>query len=222
MEIDDGLGAFSGLQESHVLFIILEEILGEDGRAAGVAEDVEVALDIRITIRVVFTEPVAGEPVFGGPVEGCCEPVCRGLSRGGVAALSAGVNPFSAGSCSVDVKGDEEYLVFAQFLTECVDPAAALREGDIIQLRNQEPGIEAQGDQVFLNLFCEEASVCVFAEEAVRAPLARGVLAVAIVEEDCHFYRLVCDGKLGIKCGNNYIQDFPLSLQIEKPHNGNL
>ena len=63
MEIDDGLGAFSGLQEGYVVFIILEEILGEDGRAAGVAEDVEVALDIRITIRVVFTEPMAGEPV---------------------------------------------------------------------------------------------------------------------------------------------------------------
>ena len=188
VEIDDGLGAFSGLQEGYVVFIILEEILGEDGRAAGVAQHVEVALDIRITIRVVFTEPVAGEPVFGGLVEGCCEAVCRGLSRGGVAAPSAGIHPFTAVSCRIDVKGDEEYLVFAHFLTECVDPVAALGEGDIVQLRNQEPGIEAQGDQVFLNLFCEEASVCVFAEEAVRAPLAGGFLAVAIVEEDNHNY----------------------------------
>ena len=186
VEIDDGLGAFSGLQEGYVVFIILEEILGEDSRAAGVAKDVEVALDIRITIRVVFTEPVVWEPVFGGLVESRCEPVCRGLSRGGVAAPSADVHPFTAVSCCIDVKGDEEHLVFTQFLTECVDPVAALGEGDIVQLRNQEPGIEAQGDQVFLNLFCEEASVCVFAEEAVRAPLAGGVLAVAVVEEDCH------------------------------------
>ena len=58
MEIDDGLGAFSGLQEGYVVFIILEEILGEDGRAAGVAQHIEVAFNIRITIRVVFTEPV--------------------------------------------------------------------------------------------------------------------------------------------------------------------
>lgn len=68
MEIDDGLGAFSGFQECHVLFIVLEEILGEDSRAAGVAQHVEVALNIRITIRVVFTEPVTGEPVFSGLV----------------------------------------------------------------------------------------------------------------------------------------------------------
>ena len=190
MEIDDGLGAFSGVQEGYVVFIILEEILGEDGWAAGVAKDVEVALDIRITIPVVFTEPVTGEPVFGGLVEGRCEPICPGLSRGGVAAPSAGVHPFTAVSCRIDVKGDEEHLVFAQFLTECVDTAAALREGDILQLRNQEPGIEAQGNQVFLDLFCEEASVGVFAEEAVRAPLAGGVLAMAIVEENCHSYRL--------------------------------
>ena len=110
----------------------------------------------------------------------------------------------TAGSCSVDVKGDEEYLVFAQFLTECVDTAAALREGDILQLRNQESGIEAQGDQVFLNLFCEEASVCVFAEEAVRAPLARGVLAMAIVKEDCHSKSQVClpGCKMARKSGN--------------------
>ena len=110
----------------------------------------------------------------------------RGLSRGGVAAPPAGVHPFKAVSCRIDVKGDEEHLVFAQFLTECVDTAAALREGDILQLRNQEPGIEAQGDHVFLDLFCKEASVGVFAEEAVRAPLAGSVLAMAIVEKDCH------------------------------------
>ncbi len=76
VEIDDGLGAFSGFQECHVLFIVLEEILGEDSRATGVAEDVEVALDIRIAIRVVFTEPVIRKPVFGGLVEGRCEAVC--------------------------------------------------------------------------------------------------------------------------------------------------
>lgn len=80
MEIDDGLGAFSGLQEGYVVFIILEEILGEDGWAAGVAQHIEVALDIRITIRVISTEPVIWEPVFSGLIEGRCEPVCQSLS----------------------------------------------------------------------------------------------------------------------------------------------
>ena len=88
------------------------------------------------------------------------------------------------------MNGDKNNLVFPDFLTNPVDAGAALGEGNVLQLRNQETGIEAQGDQVFLDLFCEEASVGVFAEEAVRAPLAGSVLAMAVVEEDCHSYRL--------------------------------
>lgn len=144
MEVDDGLGAFYGLQEGYVVFVILEEILGEDGWAASVAQHVEVALDIRITIRVVFTEPVTGEPVFGGLVEGSCEAVCPGLSLGGVAAPSAGVHPFLAVSCSIDVKGDEDYRLVDGFLANLVDTAAALGEGDILQFRYQKPGIKFQ------------------------------------------------------------------------------
>lgn len=154
------------------------------------AENVEVGFDVGISVCVVGSQALAGEMFIGGSVQAASEAVGLGIAPGGVAAPTVGIEPFSAVSGSVDVKGDEEYLVFAQFLTECVDSAAALREGDILQLRNQETGIEAQGDQVFLNLFCEEASVCVFAEEAVWAPLAGGVLAVAVVEEDCHSYRL--------------------------------
>lgn len=170
------------------------------------AENVEVGFDVGISVCVVGSQALAGEMFIGGSVQAASEAVGLGIAPGGVAAPSAGVHPFTAVSCRIDVKGDKEHLVFAQFLTECVDPVAALGEGDIVQLRNQEPGIEAQGDQVFLDLTGEETSVGVFAEEAVRAPLARGVLAVAIVEEDCHFYHLVCDGKVDIKCGNNYIQ----------------
>lgn len=40
VKINDGLGAFFGLKEGHVLAIIHEEVLGQDSRAAGVADDV--------------------------------------------------------------------------------------------------------------------------------------------------------------------------------------
>ncbi len=154
------------------------------------AENVEVGFDVGISVCVVGSQALAGEMFIGGSVQAASEAVGLGIAPGGVAAPTAGIEPFSAVSGSVDVKGDQNHQVVPEFLTDSIDPAAALWEGDIIQLRNQEPGIEAQGDQVFLDLFCEEASVCVFAEEAIRAPLAGSVLAVAIVEKDCHSYRL--------------------------------
>ena len=154
------------------------------------AENVEVGFDVGISVCVVGSQALAGEMFIGGSVQAASEAVGLGIAPGGVAAPTAGIEPFSAVSGSVDVKGDQNHQVVPEFLTDSIDPATALWEGDIIQLRNQEPGNEAQDDQVFLNLFRKETSVGVFAEEAVRAPLAGGVLAVAIVEEDCHSYRL--------------------------------
>ena len=103
-----------------------------DGRAAGVAQHIEVALNIRITIRVVFTEPVIGKPGLCCVVQGSCEPVCRGLSLGGVAAPSAGVHPFPAISCGIDMKGDENHLVNPGFVTNPVDAGAAIGEGNVL------------------------------------------------------------------------------------------
>ncbi len=79
------------------------------------------------------------------------------------------------------MNGDKNNLVFPDFLTNPVDAGAALGEGNVLQLRNQEPGIQSLGEDLLLDLTGEESSVCIFAEEAVRAPLAEGVLAMAIV-----------------------------------------
>ena len=161
-------------------------------------ENEEVLLDVRISISIILPDIVSRELGLRRLVQTSCQTIRASFPDGCEATPASGVHPLLAIACSVDVKGDEEHLVFAQFLTECVDTAAALREGDIVQLRNQEPGIETQGNQVFLDLFCEEASVGVFAEEAVRAPLAGSVLAMAIVKKNNHSCRLWFDGKMMI------------------------
>ena len=46
MEIDCGLGAFFGLQKGYVLAVIHKKVLGQDSRATGVADDVEVLFDV--------------------------------------------------------------------------------------------------------------------------------------------------------------------------------
>ena len=48
MEIDCGLGAFFGLQKGYVLAVIHKKVLGQDSRATGVADDVEVLFDVGI------------------------------------------------------------------------------------------------------------------------------------------------------------------------------
>ena len=77
---------------------------------------------------------------------------------------------------------------------------------------NYELDVEAQGEEPFPDQEGEVAVVGVFAEVAVWAPLAGRIKAMAIVEEDLHSCCLDSDSKLGRICGNNYFQEFPLSL----------
>ena len=84
---------------------------------------------------------------------------------------------------------DQEDLVGAELLADLVDPAAALLQGDVFSLRNQELDVEAQGEQLLPDTEGEVAVVGVFMEVPVGAALARGVDAVAIVEEDLHSCR---------------------------------
>jgi hypothetical protein len=96
------------------------------------------------------------------------------------------------------MKGDKNNLVFPGFLTNPVDAGAALGERNVLQLRNQEPGIQSLGDEALLDLACEETSVCILAEEPVRTPLAGSVLSMAIVKKNNHSCRLWFDGKMMI------------------------
>ena len=65
MEVNDGLLTCVGFEEGEVIGIGHEEILREDSWAEGVAEDVEVLLDVGIAIGYIGSELHAGE-VLGG------------------------------------------------------------------------------------------------------------------------------------------------------------
>ena len=58
MEIDCGLGAFFGLQKGYVLAVIHKKVLGQDSRATGVADDVEVLFDVGISEEDTDDAPV--------------------------------------------------------------------------------------------------------------------------------------------------------------------
>ena len=186
MEVNKGLLAFFAEEEVAVLVVVHEEVLREDGRAGGVAEEVEVGFLVGVGVGVVGAEAVAGEVGLGGGVEGGGEDIGPGVSSGGVGAPAAGGEPAVATAGGVAVDGDEEDVVFAQLAAPLVHAAAALGQGDVLFLRDKEFGVEAEGEEAVHDAGGDEAVPGVFPEHPVGRALARRVDAVAVVDEDFH------------------------------------
>ena len=186
MEVNKRLLAFFAEEEVTVLVVVHEEVFGEDGGAGGVAEEVEVFLEVGVAVGVVGAETVAGEVGLGGGVEGGGEGIGPGVATGGVGAPAAGGEPAVASAGGVAVDGDEEDVVFAQLAAPLVHAAAALGQGDVRFLGHQEGGVVAPGLEGGDDAAGEEPVLGVFQETAVGAPLALGVDAVAVVDEDLH------------------------------------
>jgi len=186
MKVNKGLLAFWAEEEGAVVVIVYEEVFGEDGGAAGVAEEVEVGFEVGVGVGVVGAETVAGEMVAGGGVEGGGEGIGPGVATGGVGAPAAGGGPVFAGTGGVAVDGDEEYVVFAQLAAPLVHAAAALGQGDVVFLGYQKGGVVAPGLEGGDDAAGKEPVLGVFQEAAIGAALARSVDAVAVVDEGFH------------------------------------
>ncbi len=186
MEVNKRLLAFFAEEEVTVLVVVHEEVFGEDGGADGVAEEVEVGFLVGVAVGVVGAEAHAGEVGLGGVVEGGGEGIGTGGAGSGVGAPAAGGEPAVAAAGGVAVDGDEEDVLAAQLAAPLVHAAAALGQGDVRFLRHQERGVQAPGREGGDDAAGEEPVLGVFQETAVGAPLALGVDAVAVVDEDLH------------------------------------
>ena len=186
MEVNEGLLAFGAEEEGAVGGVVHEEVFGEDGGAGGVAEEVEVFLEVGIGVGVVGAEAMAREVGLGGVVEGGGEGIGPGVSTGGVGAPAAGGEPAVATAGGVAVDGDEEDVVFAQLAAPLVHAAAALGQGDIRFLRDKEFGVEAEGEEAVHDAGGDETVPGIFPEHSVWRALARRLDAVTIVDEDFH------------------------------------
>lgn len=181
-------------QKGQVFLVVHEEVFGDDGGTAGVAEDVKVGFEVGIAIAVVLAEFVAGKIEGGGFIEAVGKSVTCGLATGGVGAPTAGVHPPGAVAGGVDVDGDEADVVGSELGAAFVDTANALRERDVVFFGDEEFGVVAAVLEVEGDGGGNLSRVEVFAEATVRRALARGVKAMAVVEEDFH-------GVAGFGCG---------------------
>ena len=69
VKVNEGLLAFGAEKEVAVFVVVHEEVFGEDGGAAGMAEEVEVFLEVGVGVGVVGAEAVAGKVFPGSVVE---------------------------------------------------------------------------------------------------------------------------------------------------------
>jgi len=111
---DDGPAAFVGFQKEAVVGVVVEEILRQGDAAECVLQDVEVALPVGITVRVVLPELVTREPKRSGSVEAIGQMITGGLATGSVAGLAAGVHPLLTVAGSIGVDGDQADILLAQ------------------------------------------------------------------------------------------------------------
>ena len=190
VQVYDGLGAFCGLEKGYIVPIIHVEVLGQDSRAGGAPEDVEVFLQVRISVCSIFPDAMAGQLDLRSFIEAGGQGVGLRLAGSREAAPAAGVEPFFAVAGSVDVERDQEDLVGAKLLAELIDALAALGEGNVFALGNKELDVKVQGSQLLPDAEGEVAVVGVFTEMPVGAAFARRVDAMAIVEENLHSCRL--------------------------------
>ena len=181
-------------QKGQVFPVVHEEVFSEDGGTAGVAEDVKVGFEVGIAVAAVLAEFVAGKMEDGGFIKAVGKAVACSLATGGVGAPTAGIHPPGAVAGGVDVDGDEADVVGSELGAAFVDTANALRERDVVFFGDEEFGVVAAVLEVEGNGRRDLTIVKVFTEAAVRRALARGVKAVAVVEEDYH-------GVTGFGCG---------------------
>lgn len=173
-------------QKGQVFPVVHEEVFGEDGGTAGVAEDVKVGFEVGIAIAVVLAEFVAGKIEGGGFIEAVGKSVTCGLATGGVGAPTAGIHPLGTVSGGVDVDGDEADVVGAELGAAFVGATHALRERDVVFIGDEEFGVVAAVLEVEGDGRRDLPIVKVFTEATVRRTLARGVEAVAVVKKDFH------------------------------------
>ena len=80
MTLHNGPPAFLRFKEGKIVFGVIEEVLGEDGRATGVAKNVEVLFPVTVAVGGISADALAGKVCSGSIIEAFRKDVSFGLT----------------------------------------------------------------------------------------------------------------------------------------------
>lgn len=103
-------------------------------------QDVEGSLEVRISVAVVSTEPVAGKVSLGGFVQTGNQLVGLCVPRESVGAPASGVVPHTAAAGCIDVDADNESVVRFVSVADgfTVDAPASFFQGFVLLIGHDE------------------------------------------------------------------------------------
>lgn len=186
VEGDDGFLAFFGFQEGKVIGIVVEEILGEDGRCIGVLEQVKRCLKVGISVGVVRADTLAGQMFPGGFVETAGQLVGQRVPLAGVGAPAAGFHPLGAVTGCVGVDADDCYVLYGKtdLAGHIVGAGCSVWQRKVGFLRIENLDIVAAKTKMLRYSVPDDTVELVLPESSVRRAFAGGVDSVPGIEND--------------------------------------
>ena len=182
MELGNGVLAFVAQEEVAGAAAVHKSVLGQAACAGRVFENVEGGFLICVAAGVIEAHAMTGQVLECGLTKMVRENVSLRLARGCVAAPALSFIPSVTPASSIHVDGDQADVPAAQFGANAVDSAAALGERNVFVFRNQELGINTEGEEGGHNPTGDFAVVRPFEETAVGTSFTSCFLAVSVVD----------------------------------------
>lgn len=131
VSVDDGVLALHAGDVRDIGMIVLEEVLGEYGRAAGVLQDAEVGLVVGFRATIVPSDLLTSQMGCSGIVQTAGKVICLGHALGGVGRPTRRRIPTATVAACVDMYADEYDARLAETLANIVHTAAALLQWNV-------------------------------------------------------------------------------------------
>lgn len=182
MELDNGRLSFVTQEKVAGTVAVHKSVLRERCSTSRVAKDVESSFLVCVAVGVIEAHPMTGQVLQSGLAKMVGQQISGSLARRSVAAPAFRIVPFVATAGGIHVDGDQSDVARSQLRAKEVDPAAALGKKNVFVFRNQEFGINTEGEEGGHNPAGDFAVVRPFEETAVGTSFTRCFLAVSVVD----------------------------------------
>ena len=131
----NGIPTLQAHKVANLLLVIHKKVLGKNSSALGMLKDIETSLNICIPIRVVSSQTLANQHIFGCIIQAVCQLISLCLPLTCVTAPALRLHPLPITS-SINVYANQQYIGCSQLITYSISTLASLLQGNILLLGN--------------------------------------------------------------------------------------